>query len=277
METSETTGAIAAALAKAHLEIDNPELDGVNPHFKSKFSTLAAVLNAVRKPLASQGIAMMQSVSIDEGRVAVTTSLIHASGEWLRETMAFPVANNANIQQAGSLVTYIRRYSLIALCGIVGDPHEDDDGDGDRLDRNEPRKPAPRTTRDSFRPENARGAAPVREERQQPPAKPAPAPEPSSPVSGQMDKYPDEGIVTVDIKRVVPRGKGHAVHVHSPEHGGAWFRTLSAETADYLKDQVGNTIRVELMRVDVNTIDILRVIAEPKDEGAKGGEDDLPF
>ena len=169
METSETTGAIAAALAKAHLEIENPELDGVNPHYKSRFSTLAAVLNAVRKPMAKQGIALMQSVSIAEGRVAVTTSLIHASGEWMRETMAFPIASGANVQQAGSTVTYLRRYSLISLCAIVGDPHEDDDGDADRAEHAERAKQQPprqRTTRDTFKPERAKGAPPA----------PAPAP-----------------------------------------------------------------------------------------------------
>jgi len=142
METSTTTGAIAEALAKAHLEIDNPELDGVNPHFKSRFSTLAAVLNAVRKPLAKQGIALMQSVSFLEGRIGVTTSLHHASGEWMRETMAFPIPGNSNVQQAGSTVTYLRRYSLISLCAIVGDPDADDDGDGDRKERAQQRPAA---------------------------------------------------------------------------------------------------------------------------------------
>ena len=155
METSPNTGAIAAALAKAHLEIENPELDGVNPHFKSKFSTLAAVLNAVRKPLAKQGIALMQSVAIAENRVCVTTSMMHSSGEWMRETMSFPIPGNSTVQQAGSTVTYLRRYSLISLTAIVGDPHTDDDGEGDRRDRTE-RKPEPR--REPFRPSEARGA-----------------------------------------------------------------------------------------------------------------------
>lgn len=153
METSETTGAISTALAKAHLEIENPELDGINPHFKSRFSTLAAVLNAVRKPLAKQGIALMQSVAIAESRVCVTTSLHHSSGEWMRETMSFPIPANSNVQQAGSCVTYLRRYSLIALCAIVGDPHEDDDGEADNEHRVEQK-------RQQARPEPTRTPAP---------------------------------------------------------------------------------------------------------------------
>lgn len=274
METSETTGAIAAALAKAHLEIDNPELDGVNPHFKSKFATLAAVLNAVRKPLAAQGIALMQSVAITENRVAVTTSLIHASGEWLRETMAFPVANNANIQQAGSLVTYIRRYSIIALCGIVGDPHTDDDGDGDRRDRDEPRKPPQRTTRDSFRPENARGAAPVREESQNPPVKAEAVTAAPSARVGVMDKYPDEYEGDFEILRVNSRpGKAHAIQA-SGEHGRVWIATKVEGYADVAKESIGKTLRLDVARVGP-ALEIMRIASTMPTK--KEESDALPF
>ena len=229
METSETTGAIAAALAKAHLEIENPELDGVNPHYKSRFSTLAAVLNAVRKPMAKQGIALMQSVSIAEGRVAVTTSLIHASGEWMRETMAFPIASGANIQQAGSTVSYLRRYSIISLTAIVGDPHADDDGDADRAEHAERAKQQPprqRTTRDTFKPERAKGAPPA----------PAPATE-TAPV---VDSFPDDFEGEVTVVRVNRRpGKPHAIQVRHPEHGTAWVSTLVDDFADCLEEATG--------------------------------------
>jgi hypothetical protein len=280
MRTSETTGALAAALAKAHLKIDNPELDGVNPHFKHKFSTLAAVLNAVRKPLAEQGIAMMQSVAIEEGRVAVTTSLIHASGEWLQETMAFPVANNANIQQAGSLVTYIRRYSIIALCGIVGDPHADDDGEGDRIDRDEPRKP--------FRPENARGAAPAPKESPKAPAKQERKAEPPPPPA---DRFPDTGEHDVLVERVIDRpGKPVAILVRSEELGSA-FVTSPPEFMDFIRDTVGQTMTMGLDRIGnaltvthiraaAPTINLAKGNANPDEEpeiAASPDEDELPF
>ena len=235
METSETTGAIAAALAKAHLEIENPELDGVNPHYKSRFSTLAAVLNAVRKPLAKQGIALMQSVSIADSRVAVTTSLIHASGEWMRETMAFPIAGGANVQQAGSTVTYLRRYSLISLCAIVGDPHDDDDGDADRAEHAERAKQQQqrqRTNREAFKPDRAKGAPPTPEA----PAPPAPPAQPN----GVMDRFPDEfeGEVTVcHVKR--RQGRPHAIQVEHPDHGRAWVQTKVEDFAACLEDAVG--------------------------------------
>jgi hypothetical protein len=266
METSETTGAIAAALAKAHLEIDNPELDGTNPHYKSKFSTLAAVLNAVRKPLAKQGIALMQSVAIADQRVAVTTSMIHASGEWLRETMAFPVANNANIQQAGSLVTYIRRYSLIALCGIVGDPHEDDDGDADRIERNEQKPPArtPRTTRATFDPKKAQGAAPAPA-----PAEPAPAP--------TADNYPEDFDGPVKIVRVMRRkGQPHAIQVRHPQHGTAWVATEMDDYADCLEAAVNDTRCIAVYR-DAST-HVLHLIGVSKPETAEeAAANELPI
>lgn len=264
METSETIGAIAAALAKAHLEIDNPELDGVNPHFKSRFSTLAAVLNAVRKPLAKQGIALLQSVAIAENRVAVTTSLIHASGEWMRETMSFPMPGNPNVQQAGSTVTYLRRYSALSLCAIVGDPHEDDDGDGDRVERIEQRKPEPRRdTRQPFRPENAKGAAPApKTEEAAPPAG-----------SGVMDKYPDEWTGEVTILRVTERkGKPAAIHVEG-EHGRAWIACSVAEYVNMAKERVDETAVLELHRVGQT----LTVMSWRNQPAAKVEQAEIPF
>lgn len=201
METSETTGQIAAALAKAHLEIDNPELDGVNPHFKSRFSTLAAVLNAVRKPMAKHGIALMQSVAIEEGRVRVTTNLVHASGEWLRETMSFPLPGGSNVQQAGSTVTYLRRYSLIAMCAIVG---EDDDGDTDRAQHAEAKKAAPKP-------------APRKEA-------PAPQPAPKATAASQPGRpWPDSGSEEVMVKKVTVRDSGKTAAYCEAEDGtAAW-------------------------------------------------------
>jgi len=280
METSETTGAIAAALAKAHLEIENPELDGVNPHFKSRFSTLAAVLNAVRKPMAKQGIALMQSVAIAEGRVAVTTSLIHASGEWMRETMAFPIATGANVQQAGSTVTYLRRYSLISLCAIVGDPHEDDDGDGDRTEREDRKQPAKRPP---FKPEAAKGAKPAPPA---PPAPSAPAPEPAPTGNpgNPLDNFPDDYDGPVGIVRVTQREKSvWAVQVRHPEFGTAWVKTKVADYATALERAVGEQRVLGLFR-NGPALELTHIKAAPKAEKPapapareKEDADALPF
>lgn len=124
MRHSESMSNIAKALAIAQPHISNPSLDAVNPHFRSRYATLAAHIAAVRAPLAAQGISVVQSTRIDvPGAVVVVTSLIHSSGEWISSELALP--SGATPQTYGSALTYARRYALAALCGIVGD--EDDD------------------------------------------------------------------------------------------------------------------------------------------------------
>ena len=87
MQRSETIGELAKALAAANGHIKNPNLDAVNPHFKSRYASLGAIINAVRAPLAAQGISAVQTVSNDGGSVGVTTTLLHSSGEWMAETI----------------------------------------------------------------------------------------------------------------------------------------------------------------------------------------------
>jgi hypothetical protein len=121
---------IAKALALAQPYMSNPALDAVNPHFRSRYATLAAHIAAVRAPLAAQGISVVQSTRIDvPGAVVVVTSLIHSSGEWLSSELALP--SGGTPQTYGSALTYARRYALAALCGIVGE--EDDDGNAATL------------------------------------------------------------------------------------------------------------------------------------------------
>ena len=124
MNRSDSIANLAKALALAQPHIANPALDAVNPHFRSRYATLAAHISAVRAPLAAQGISVVQSTRIDvPGAVVVVTSLIHSSGEWISSEIALPCG--ATPQTYGSALTYARRYALAALVGIVGD--EDDD------------------------------------------------------------------------------------------------------------------------------------------------------
>jgi len=187
MNRTDTIGELAAALAKSNLEIRNAELDRVNPHFKNRYATLGSILNAIRVPLAKNGIAPVQTVSMANGMVTVTTSLIHSSGQAIEDVAMFPLPNNATVQQMGSCITYLRRYALAAIVGIVGD--EDDDGENDRATRLTP-------VRDAFKPTQARGAAEV------PAKKPAPAATPAQPAQAEpigdwiaiTVKYADEGV-----------------------------------------------------------------------------------
>ncbi len=128
METSQAIGKISEALAKAQGQMKPAVFDASNPHFKSKYATLAAIMEVARPVLSANGIAVVQGTSVDGDplRVHVTTILMHVSGEWIKDTLSVkPAVDNA--QGVGSAITYLRRYALSALVGIVAD--EDDDGE----------------------------------------------------------------------------------------------------------------------------------------------------
>ena len=132
METSATIGAIGKALAEAQGTMKAAEMDGFNPFHKSRYSTLQAIMDSARPALSSVGIAIIQAASVDEAEpvlVKITTLLIHGpSGEWIRSTLAFRPTKN-DVQGLGSAITYLRRFSLASLTGVVSDSEwSDDDG-----------------------------------------------------------------------------------------------------------------------------------------------------
>lgn len=94
--------------------------------YSYRYADLGDILAVVRPALAAQGLSVMQEVhSLPEapGDVAVSTTFIHIGGQWAR-TAPFRLARGQTPQQAGSAVTYARRYSLLAACGLAT---EDDD------------------------------------------------------------------------------------------------------------------------------------------------------
>lgn len=114
--------------AAAWERVENPPLDSVNPHFKSKFASLGAVYKVIRK--ACDGIAYMQAFGTeDSGGDTILTI-----NSWLQDaeggridlsSMRMPVTDNP--QQQGSIITYYRRYVAVTDWGIVGE--EDDDAE----------------------------------------------------------------------------------------------------------------------------------------------------
>ncbi len=121
---SPSLGAYAVALAKAQGEMKNPPKDSVNPHFKSRYADLATVRDCVIPILSKHGLAVMQLPCECEGRPALTTILIHSSGEWVETTIQLRCKEDP--QGIGSGLTYARRYALQAIAGIAAD--DDDDG-----------------------------------------------------------------------------------------------------------------------------------------------------
>lgn len=118
--------ALAMALAKAQAAIQPAIKDKTNPAFRSKYADLGAVWEACRKPLTDHGISVVQMpVDSEPGRVGLTTILLHSSGEYISSTVSAPLTKN-DPQGVGSALTYLRRYALSAMVGVVAD--DDDDG-----------------------------------------------------------------------------------------------------------------------------------------------------
>jgi hypothetical protein len=131
--SSETIGAIAGALAKAQIELNNPE-KSLTATIRSPFpreidrtfryASLSSGLDLVRKSLGRHEIAMVQTTSIDDaaGLIRLTTVLAHASGEWISSVWPVcPVSETAAPQRMGAALTYARRYALFTLVGIAGE------------------------------------------------------------------------------------------------------------------------------------------------------------
>lgn len=125
METSDTITKIAPALLKAQRAITFAVKDSKNPAFKSTYADLSSVIEACKPALNDAGIAFMQMPApSDPGTIALTTRLIHESGEWIESTATCPL-QKIDPQGYGSANTYLRRYSLAAAVGLYQD---DDDG-----------------------------------------------------------------------------------------------------------------------------------------------------
>src|SRR5262244_418012 len=131
--SSETVAALASALAKAQAELINPEKsltatirtgrpgDGERSF---RYAPLSSGLDIVRKTLGQHEIATLQTTAIDQtaGMVNMTTTLAHASGEWIASDWPVcPIAETANPQRMGAALTYARRYALFTLVGIAGE------------------------------------------------------------------------------------------------------------------------------------------------------------
>jgi hypothetical protein len=131
--SSESIGAIAAALAKAQGELINPE-KSLTATIRSPFpreadrtfryASLSMGLEIVRKALGKYEIATVQTTAIDQeaGLIRLTTVLAHSSGEWVSSDWPVcPVGETAAPHKMGAALTYARRYSLFTLVGIAGD------------------------------------------------------------------------------------------------------------------------------------------------------------
>ena len=131
--TSRKIGTLAASLAKAQAEIANPEksltatIESPFPREGQRtfrYASLSAGLDIVRKCLGQHEIATVQSTVIDRdsGLIRLTTTLVHASGEWVSSDWPVcPASETAAPHRMGAALTYARRYALFTLVGIAGE------------------------------------------------------------------------------------------------------------------------------------------------------------
>jgi ERF superfamily len=131
---------IAAALVKAQRDFGPALKDKTNPAFRSKYADLGACIDAVIDALNNNGIALVQKQHPHEGGVTVETIFLHESGETFSAGLLSVPAAKQDPQGYGSALTYARRYSLMAACGIA--PEDDDGNAGSK--RPEARTPEPK-------------------------------------------------------------------------------------------------------------------------------------
>ena len=128
---------IAKAFVAAKREFAPALKTSTNPHFRSKYADLSGCLEAVNDALLNHGIALYQETSQDDTGVTVETVFLHESGESLRGGKLHVPASKQDPQGYGSALTYARRYSVMAACGIAA---EDDDGNAASKPRTAPAK-----------------------------------------------------------------------------------------------------------------------------------------
>jgi len=127
MHQSESINELAAALSKAQGEMQAAIKDKINPFFKSSYADLGSVWDAARPVLSKYGLCVMQTTELSsDGKVIMVTTLAHTSGQWAKSYLPLNPSKNDS-QGMGAAITYLRRYSLSAIVGVVCD--EDDDGE----------------------------------------------------------------------------------------------------------------------------------------------------
>jgi hypothetical protein len=127
MIQSENIANLAKALSTVQGKLTHAKKDSKNPFFKSNYADLESVWDACRTLLADNNIAVSQfpgTYSDLDKSMSLTTVLMHGSGEWISQEMSVPVSK-VDPQGAGSALTYMRRYALAAVVGVV---QADDDG-----------------------------------------------------------------------------------------------------------------------------------------------------
>ena len=133
MTKKETTTAVSQEQSNPYFDLitalssmENVGANRINPAFKARYVSLDALLDAVKPVLQAHNLALVQVLETEEGKVGVSTSLLHTSGHLFAFGKLMVKADGLTAQQVGGAITYIRRQSIQTACGISVDL--DDDG-----------------------------------------------------------------------------------------------------------------------------------------------------
>lgn len=228
MQKSESIATLAKALAKAQGEMENAGKNAVNPHFKSKYADLAEILNTVRPVFSKHGLAVTQFPAFENNIASVETILTHESGEWMSGICSAPV-KQADPQGVGSALTYLRRYTLSAVCGLA---QEDDDANAASTT---PKQPAQQQQRPAAPAPTPRPAQPARPAAQ---AKPVPATKSTLEALASYYASDPAEVMLDDINEMIVRAKPGATRVDGIEE-------LSEAQAAWLIGQIESQLSKE--------------------------------
>ena len=140
MKPSETIIEIAKAMNAAQIAMKPAIKDSTNPHFKSKYSDLASVMESIREPIGKAGLSVWQDATLDDQGVSVTTRIVHQSGEWVEfGPLTIPLGK----KDAHGVDLGGRRIIKKKICAALGVVSDDDDGNAAVDSVKKPIKDAP--------------------------------------------------------------------------------------------------------------------------------------
>lgn len=128
LEMTPDISELAQALSKVQGEMQAAVKDKVNPHFKSKYADLTSIWDVARPALSKHGLCVIQATELDADQIIMVTILAHSSGQWLKSYIPLKLSKNDS-QGIGAALTYMKRFALASLIGIVSDDEVDDDGE----------------------------------------------------------------------------------------------------------------------------------------------------
>lgn len=129
---TQMTAALHTALVAAIAETKDVHADSTNPFHKNKYASLSAHLAAIKPIFAKHGLAIVQMTESERDSMGVRTVVIHKDGGSMSSYVGVPITAETKGQEAGALISYLRRYALAAVAGVAT---EDDDAESDRSAR----------------------------------------------------------------------------------------------------------------------------------------------